>query len=93
MTASSVTTQTEPCTYTQAGDVRRFAIKAWLNPGMYLEVSNQGASDHPNLADRPLERDITSVSLGPDTAISTWIRLARWPAAQTTAPANPSRLP
>jgi pyruvate, water dikinase len=51
------------------------AIDACLARGKYVGICGQGPSDHPDLADRLVERGITSMSLNPDTVVDTWLRL------------------
>ncbi|MED5510279.1 MAG: phosphoenolpyruvate synthase [Pseudomonadota bacterium] len=52
------------------------AIKACRDAGKYVGICGQGPSDHPDLAEWLLERGISSISLNPDTVVSTWQRLA-----------------
>jgi pyruvate,water dikinase len=52
------------------------AIKACHDAGKYVGICGQGPSDHPDLAEWLLERGISSISLNPDTVVSTWQRLA-----------------
>ncbi|NNC22775.1 phosphoenolpyruvate synthase [Salinisphaera sp. USBA-960] len=67
-----------------AFDERDPAVKALLEPaiaackrrGKYVGICGQGPSDHPDLAHWLLERDIDSMSLNPDTVVSTWLYLA-----------------
>jgi pyruvate,water dikinase len=44
--------------------------------GKYIGICGQGPSDHPDFADWLVERSIDSLSLNPDTVLSTWKRLA-----------------
>lgn len=53
------------------------AITACKNAGKYIGICGQGPSDHPDLAKWLLERGITSISLNPDTVVSTWQDLAQ----------------
>ncbi|MBU6437589.1 MAG: phosphoenolpyruvate synthase, partial [Betaproteobacteria bacterium] len=55
------------------------AISACLAAGKYVGICGQGPSDHPDLADWLVEQGISSISLNPDTVISTWQRLAALP--------------
>jgi pyruvate,water dikinase len=52
------------------------AIKACNEAGKYVGICGQGPSDHPDLAKWLLDRGITSISLNPDTVVSTWQDLA-----------------
>ncbi len=52
------------------------AIKTCRDAGKYIGICGQGPSDHPDLAEWLLERGIDSISLNPDTVISTWLYLA-----------------
>jgi pyruvate, water dikinase len=52
------------------------AIVACLKAGKYVGICGQGPSDHPDLAEWLMQRGISSISLNPDTIVSTWQRLA-----------------
>ncbi|HZP87434.1 MAG TPA: phosphoenolpyruvate synthase [Burkholderiales bacterium] len=52
------------------------AIKACRKAGKYAGICGQGPSDHPDLAQWLLEQGIESMSLNPDTVVSTWLLLA-----------------
>jgi pyruvate,water dikinase len=52
------------------------AITACQDAGKYVGICGQGPSDHPELAKWLLDRGITSISLNPDTVVSTWQDLA-----------------
>jgi pyruvate,water dikinase len=52
------------------------AITACKDAGKYVGICGQGPSDHPDLAKWLLARGITSISLNPDTVVSTWQDLA-----------------
>jgi pyruvate,water dikinase len=52
------------------------AITACREAGKYVGICGQGPSDHPDLAKWLLERGISSISLNPDTVVSTWQALA-----------------
>ncbi len=52
------------------------AISACRKAGKYVGICGQGPSDHPELAAWLLERGISSISLNPDTVVSTWQHLA-----------------
>lgn len=53
------------------------AIKACRDAGKYVGICGQGPSDHPDFAEWLLDRGITSISLNPDTVVTTWQRLAK----------------
>jgi pyruvate,water dikinase len=55
------------------------AIRACRKPGKYVGICGQGPSDHPDLARWLMEQGIESLSLNPDTVVSTWISLAENP--------------
>ena len=57
------------------------AISACREQGRYVGICGQGQSDHPDLAQWLVEQGIESISLNPDTVVSTWLLLARQPAA------------
>ncbi|HMN81883.1 MAG TPA: phosphoenolpyruvate synthase [Burkholderiaceae bacterium] len=52
------------------------AIQACRRAGKYVGICGQGPSDHPDLAEWLMEQGISSISLNPDTVISTWTMLA-----------------
>ena len=52
------------------------SIDACLKKGKYIGICGQGPSDHPDLADWLLKKNIQSMSLNPDTVIDTWFKLA-----------------
>ena len=52
------------------------AIKACRERGAYVGICGQGPSDHPDLAQWLVEQGIGSISLNPDTVVSTWMMLA-----------------
>jgi pyruvate,water dikinase len=52
------------------------AIKAAQEQGKYVGICGQGPSDYPELASWLLEQGVTSISLNPDTVVSTWLHLA-----------------
>ena len=43
----------------------------------YIGICGQGPSDHPDLAQWLREQNIQSLSLNPDTMVSTWVNLAK----------------
>lgn len=53
------------------------AIKACRDANKYVGICGQGPSDHPDFAEWLLDRGITSISLNPDTVVTTWQRLAK----------------
>ena len=53
------------------------AISACRRRGKYVGICGQGPSDHPDLADWLVREGIDSLSLNPDTVVSTWLRLGR----------------
>ena len=61
----------------------RQAIGAAKAAGKYVGICGQGPSDHPALARWLMDQGIDSVSLNPDSVVSTWLHLA-----QDTLPAG-----
>jgi pyruvate,water dikinase len=57
------------------------AIRACRKHRKYVGICGQGPSDHPDLARWLMEQGIDSLSLNPDTVVSTWISLAESPSA------------
>jgi len=57
------------------------SIKACRKAGKYVGICGQGPSDHPDLARWLMEQGIESLSLNPDTVVSTWMALAEPPPA------------
>jgi pyruvate, water dikinase len=55
------------------------AIRACRKQGKYVGICGQGPSDHPDLARWLMDEGIESLSLNPDTVVSTWIALAETP--------------
>jgi len=53
------------------------AISACRRQGKYVGICGQGPSDHPDLARWLMDQGIESLSLNPDTVVSTWLSLAR----------------
>jgi pyruvate,water dikinase len=53
------------------------AIEACKRRGKYVGICGQGPSDHPDLADWLVGQGIDTMSLNPDTVVSTWLRLGR----------------
>jgi pyruvate,water dikinase len=58
------------------------AIRACRKQGKYVGICGQGPSDHPDLARWLMEQGIESLSLNPDTVVSTWTALAEAPPPQ-----------
>ncbi|MBB5361179.1 pyruvate,water dikinase [Deinococcus humi] len=52
------------------------AIAAAKKQGKYIGICGQGPSDHPALAQWLMDQGIDSVSLNPDSVLSTWLHLA-----------------
>src|SRR3954471_6784408 len=64
------------------------AIGACRKHGKYVGICGQGPSDHPDLARWLMEQGIESLSLNPDTVVSTWMALAEdAPSAKKSAAA------
>jgi pyruvate, water dikinase len=59
------------------------AIRACRKAGKYVGICGQGPSDHPDLARWLMEQGIDSLSLNPDTVVSTWMALAEAPPTDT----------
>ena len=53
------------------------AIDACHNKGKYIGICGQGPSDHMDFAEWLLEKEITSISLNPDTVVQTWNKLGQ----------------
>jgi len=58
------------------------AIGACRKHGKYVGICGQGPSDHPDLARWLMEQGIESLSLNPDTVVSTWMALAEQPSSE-----------
>ncbi|WP_043888224.1 phosphoenolpyruvate synthase [Methylophaga thiooxydans] len=58
------------------------AITACRDAGKYVGICGQGPSDHPDLAEWLLQRGISSISLNPDTVVSTWQSLSEMDASK-----------
>jgi pyruvate,water dikinase len=54
----------------------RRAIDACRAQGKYVGICGQGPSDHPDFAQWLVDQGIASISLNPDSVITTWQRLA-----------------
>jgi pyruvate,water dikinase len=52
------------------------AIAACKSQGKYIGICGQGPSDHPDFAQWLVDEGISSISLNPDSVISTWQKLA-----------------
>ena len=67
----------------------KLAIDACRERGAYCGICGQGPSDHPDLAQWLVAQGIESMSLNPDTVVSTWMLLAKGnPAANAPASAT-----
>jgi pyruvate,water dikinase len=53
------------------------AIKAAKKTKKYIGICGQGPSDHPDFAEWLVKEGISSLSLNPDTVISTWKRISQ----------------
>ena len=53
-----------------------FAIDACRRQGKYVGICGQGPSDHTDFAEWLVTRGIESISLNPDTVVSTWFGLS-----------------
>jgi pyruvate,water dikinase len=69
------------------------AIKACRKQGKYVGICGQGPSDHPDFARWLMEQGIESLSLNPDTVVSTWLSLSADAKASSSPAAIPSRAP
>jgi pyruvate,water dikinase len=61
------------------------SIRACRKHGKYVGICGQGPSDHPDLARWLMDEGIDSLSLNPDTVVSTWMALAETPAGKKSA--------
>jgi pyruvate,water dikinase len=52
------------------------AIRACRKQSKYVGICGQGPSDHTDFARWLMEQGIESLSLNPDTVVSTWLALA-----------------
>jgi pyruvate,water dikinase len=71
------------------------AIRACRKHNKYVGICGQGPSDHPDFAQWLMEQGIESLSLNPDTVVSTWLALAASAGAAggSSPAATPSRAP
>lgn len=53
------------------------AIEACLAKGKYIGICGQGPSDHPDFAKWLMKKGISSISLNPDSVVSTWEILSK----------------
>ena len=53
------------------------AIDACQRQGKYIGICGQGPSDHMDFAQWLLEKEISSISLNPDTVVETWNKLGQ----------------
>lgn len=58
-------------------ELLKMAINACNKQGKYVGICGQGPSDHPDFAEWLISQGIKSVSLNPDTVVSTWQRLTK----------------
>ena len=65
----------------------KLAIRACIKQGKYVGICGQGPSDHPDFARWLMDEGIGSLSLNPDTVVSTWMALAE----QAPTPADARR--
>ena len=69
------------------------AIRACRKQGKYVGICGQGPSDHPDFARWLMEQGIDSLSLNPDTVVSTWLALSESAKPGSSPAATPSRAP
>jgi pyruvate,water dikinase len=69
------------------------AIRACRKHGKYVGICGQGPSDHPDFARWLMEQGIESLSLNPDTVVSTWLALSGPATGGSSPAATPSRAP
>jgi pyruvate,water dikinase len=69
------------------------AIKACRKQGKYVGICGQGPSDHPDFARWLMEQGIESLSLNPDSVVTTWLALSADAKASSSPAAIPSRAP
>ena len=53
------------------------AIASAKRANKYVGICGQGPSDHPDFAEWLVKQGITSLSLNPDTVVSTWKQLSK----------------
>ncbi|MFV1921378.1 MAG: phosphoenolpyruvate synthase [Methylotenera sp.] len=58
-------------------ELLKMAISACNKQDKYVGICGQGPSDHPDFAEWLIKQGIKSVSLNPDTVVSTWQRLTK----------------
>jgi pyruvate,water dikinase len=64
----------------------RLAIHACIKHKKYVGICGQGPSDHPDFARWLMDEGIGSLSLNPDTVVSTWMALAKQAPAPAAVP-------
>ena len=69
------------------------AIRACRKQGKYVGICGQGPSDHPDFARWLMEQGIESLSLNPDTVVSTWLALAGGLSGDATGGSSPAATP
>ena len=55
----------------------RMAIQACKQANKYVGICGQGPSDYPDFAKWLIEQKIDSLSLNPDSVLSTWMYLSK----------------
>lgn len=58
-------------------ELLKLAIGTCNRLGKYVGICGQGPSDHPDFAEWLVAQGIKSISLNPDTVVSTWQRIAK----------------
>jgi pyruvate,water dikinase len=74
----------------------QMAIRACRKQGKYVGICGQGPSDHPDFARWLMEQGIDSLSLNPDTVVSTWLALgadAPAPSGDAKSGSSPAAIP
>lgn len=69
------------------------AIDACRRQGKYVGICGQGPSDHLDFAQWLVERGIESLSLNPDTVVSTWFGLAGVDSSLSAVPGGTEPIP
>ena len=69
------------------------AIRACRKQGKYVGICGQGPSDHPDFARWLMAQGIESLSLNPDTVVSTWLALAADASAGAAGGSSPAATP
>jgi len=66
------------------------AIRACRKQGKYVGICGQGPSDHPDFARWLMQEGIGSLSLNPDTVVSTWVALGEPVSADAAGGSSPA---